>query len=186
MFAPWKKSYDQPRQCIKKLRHYFANKDPSSQGYGFSSGHVWMLELDCEESWTPKNWCFWTVVLEKTLESPLDCKEIQPVHPKGDQSWVFIGRTDVEAETPVLWPPDAKSWLIGKDPDAGKDWGQEKKGTAEDEMVGWHHRLNGHEFEHTLGDNEGQGSLAQFMGSQSLTWLSNWIETTVALWIYSM
>ena len=101
-----------------------------------------MWELDCEESWAPKNWCFWTVVLEKTLDSPLDFREIQTVHPKGDQSWVFIGRTDVEAETPILWPPDAKSWLIGKDPDAGKDWGQEEKGTTEDDMVGWHHRLN--------------------------------------------
>ena len=109
---------------------------PRSQGYGFSSGHVWMWELDCEESWVLKNWCFWTVVLEKTLESPLDCKEIQPVHPKGDQSWVFIGRTDAEAETPLLWPPDAKSWLIGKDPDPGEDWGQEEKGTTEDEMAG--------------------------------------------------
>ena len=104
-------------------------------------------ELDCEESWVPKNWYFWTVVLEKTLESPLDCKEIQPVHPKGDQSWVFIGRTDAEAETRVLWPPHAKSWLIGKDPDAGWDWGQEKKGTTEDVMDGWHHQLDGHEFE---------------------------------------
>ena len=126
MLTPWKESYDQPRQHIKKQRHYFANKGPSSQGYGFSSGHVWMWELDCEESWAPKNWCFWTVVLEKTLESPLDCKEIQPVHPKGDQSWVFIGRTDVEVETPILWPPDAKSWLIWKEPDAGKEWGQEE------------------------------------------------------------
>ena len=106
-----KKLYNQPRQHIKKQRHYFANKDPSSRDYGFSSGHVWMWELDCEESWTPKNWCFWIVVLEKTLESPLDCKEVQPVHSKGDQSWVFIGRTDAKAETPVLWPPDAKSWL---------------------------------------------------------------------------
>ena len=122
------------------------NKGPSSQGYGFSSGHVWMWELDYRESWAVKNWCFWTVVLEKTLESPLDYKEIQPVHPKGDQSWVFIGRTDAEAETPVLWPPDKKSWLIWKDPDAGKDWRQEEKGTTEDEMVGWHHQLNGHEF----------------------------------------
>ena len=122
---------------ILKSKHYFANKGPSSQGYVFSSGHVWMLELDCEENWVLKNWCFWTVVLEKTLESPLDRKEIQPVHPKGDQSWVIIGRTDVEAETPILWPPDAKSWLIWEDPDAGKDWGQEK-GTTEDEMVGWH------------------------------------------------
>ena len=108
------------------------NKGPSSQGCGFSSGHVWMWELDCEEGWAPKNWCFWTVVLEKTLESPLDCKEIQPVHPKGDQSWVFNGRTLAEAETLVLWPPNAKSWLIGKDPDAGRDWGQEEKGTTED------------------------------------------------------
>ena len=113
-----------------------ADKGPSSQSYGFSSSHVWMGELDHKESWAPKNWCFWTVVLEKTLESPLDCKEIQPVHPKGDQSWVFIGRTDVEAETPILWPPDAKNWLIWKDPDAGKDWGREEKGTTEDEMVG--------------------------------------------------
>ena len=102
---------------------------------------------DCEESWVPQNWCFWTVVLEKTLESPLDCKEIQPVHPKGDQSWVLIGRTDAEAETPILWPLHVKSWLTGKDPDAGRDWGQEEKGTTEDEMARWHHRLNGHEFE---------------------------------------
>ena len=118
-----------------------------------------MWELDCEESWALKNWCFWTVVLEKTLESPLDCKEIQPVHPKGDQSWVFIGRTDIEAEAPILRLPDAKSWLIWKDPDAGKDWGQEK-GTTEDEIVGWHHRLDGHGFGWTLGVGEGQGDLA--------------------------
>ena len=145
MLTPWKESYDQPRQHIIKQRHHFANKGPSSQGYGFSSSHVWMWELDYKESWVLKNWCFWTVVLEKSLESPLGCKEIQPVHPKGDQSWVFIGRTDVEAESPILWPPDAKSWLIWKDPDTEKDWGQEK-GTTEDEMVGWHHRLNGHGF----------------------------------------
>ena len=113
----------------------------------FSSSHAWMWELDYKESWAPKNWCLWTVMLEKTLESPLDCKEIQSVHPKGDQSWVFIGRTDAEAETPILWPPDVKSWLIGKDPDAGKGWEQEEKGTTEDETVGWHHRLDGHEFE---------------------------------------
>ena len=144
--TPWKESYDQPRQHIKKQRHYFANKGPCSQGYGFSSGHVWMWELDCEESWVPKNWCFWTLVLEKTLESPLDCKEIQPVHPKGDLSWVFIGRTDAEAEASILWLPDAKSRLIWKDPDAGKDWGREEAMT-EDEMVGWHHWLNRHEFE---------------------------------------
>ena len=127
--------------------------------YGFSSGHVWMRELDYKESGAPKNWCFWTVVLEKTLESPLDCKEIQPVHSKGDQPWVFFGRTDAKAETPVLWPPHVKSWLIGKDPDAGRDWGQEGKGTTEDEMAGWHHWLDGCEFEWTPRDGDGQGGL---------------------------
>ena len=183
---------------MTNLYSIFKNRDITlpikvrRQGYGFSSGHVWMWELDCE-SWAPKNrcfgvflvfsfifissrlitsqhfsgfchtltwishgvtfiphpenWCFWTMMLEKTLESPLDCKEIQPIHPKGDQSWVFIGRTNAEAETPILWPPHAKSWLIGKDPDAGRDWGQEEKGTTEDKMVGWHHRLDGHGFE---------------------------------------
>ena len=115
----------------------------------FSCGHVCMWELDCEESWVPKNWCFWTVVLEKTLERPLNCREIQPVHPKGNQSWIFIGRTNAEAETPILWPPDAKNWLIWKELDAGKDWGQEEKVTTEDEMVGWQHWLNGHEFKWT-------------------------------------
>ena len=144
--APWKKSYDQPRQHIQKQGCYFANKGPPSQSYGFSSSHVWMWELDGEERWAPKNWCFWTVVLEKTLESPLDCKEIQPVHPKGDQSWMFFGRTDAEAETPILWPPNSKKWLIWRDPDAGKDWRQEEKGMIEDETAGWHHWLNGHEF----------------------------------------
>ena len=117
-------------------------------------------DLDCEEGWVPKNWCFWTVVLEKTLENPLDCKEIKPLHPKGDQSWIFIGRTDVEAETPILWPPDVKNWLIWKDPDAGKDWEQEEKGTTEDEMAGWHHWLNGHESQWTPGVGDGQGGLA--------------------------
>ena len=120
--------------------------------------YIWMWELDYKESWALKNWCFWTVVLEKTLESPWNCKEIQPVHPKGDQSWVFLGRTDVEAETPILWPPDAKTWLIWKDPDAGKDWRQ-KEETTEDEVVGWYHRLNGHEFEWTPEAGDGQGSL---------------------------
>ena len=133
-------SYDQP---YSKAETLLANKGLSSQGYDFSCDHIWMWELDCEEGWVPKNWCFWTVVLEETLESPLDCKEIQLVCPKGDQSWVFIGRTDVEAETPILWPPDVKSWLIRKYPDAGRDWGQEEKGTTEDEMVGWHHWLDG-------------------------------------------
>ena len=160
MPAPWKKRYDQPRQHTKKLRYYFANKGPSSQSYGFSSSHVWMWELDCKESWALKNWCFWTVVLERTLESPLDCKETQPVHSKGDQSWVFFGRNDTKAETPVLWPPHAKSWLIRKDSDAGRDWGQEEKGTTEDEMAGWHHRLDGCEFEWTPGVVDGQGGLA--------------------------
>ena len=119
-----------------------------------------MWELDCKESWGLKNWCFWTVVLEKTLESPLDCKEVQPVHPKGDQSWVFVGRTDAEAETLILWPPDAKRWLIWKDPDAGKDWGQEEKGTTEDEIVGWHHQLDGNGFGWTRGVADEQGGLA--------------------------
>ena len=144
MLTPWKESYDQPRQHMKKQRHYFANKGPSSQSYGFSSSHVCMWELDYKESWVLKNWCFSTVVLEKTLESPLDCKEIQPVHPKGDQSWVFIGRTDAGAETPIPWPPHAKSWLTGKDPDAGKDWRGRRRGR---QRMGWHHQLNGHKFE---------------------------------------
>ena len=147
MLAPWTESYDQPRWHIQKQRYYFANKGPPSQGYGFSSGHVWMWELDYKESGAPNNWCFWAVVLDKTLKSPLECKEIQPVYPKGDPLGVFIGRTDAEAETPILWPPDVKGWLIGKGPDAEKDWRQEDKGTTEDEMVGWHHRLKGHDFE---------------------------------------
>ena len=143
--APWKKSYHQPRQHIKKQRYYFANKGPPSQSHSFSSSHVWMWELDYKESWKSKNWCFWTMVFEKALKSPLDCKEIQAVNPKGNQSWIFIGRTDIEAESPVLWPPDVKNWLIGKVPDAGKDWGQEEKWMTEDEMVGWHYQLNGFE-----------------------------------------
>ena len=139
-----------------------------------------MWELDCEESWAWKNWCFWTVALEKTLESPLDCKEIQPVHPKGNQSWVFFGRNDANAETPVLWPPHEKSWLIGKDPHAGRDWEQEEKGTTEDEMAGWHHRLDGREFEWTPGVGEGQGGLACCNSwgrkeSDMTEWL-NWTE----------
>ena len=133
---------DQPRQHIKKQRHYFADKGPSSQSHGFSSGRVWIWELDYKESWAPKNWCFWTVVL-KNLKSALDCKEIQPVHPKGNQSWIFTGRTDAETETPILWPPDVKNWLTGKDSDSGKDWRQEEKGTTKDEMIGWHHQLHG-------------------------------------------
>ena len=144
---------------IKKQRHYFANKVQFSQNYGFPCSHVWMWELDYKESLALKNWCFWTVVLEKTLESPLDSKEIQPVHPKGNWSWIFIGRTDAEAEALILWPPDAENWLIWKDPDAGEDWRQKEKGAAEDEMVGWHDWLNGHKFEQSPGDNEGRGSL---------------------------
>ena len=139
-----------------------ADKDPSSQSYGFSSSHVWMWELNHKESWVSKNWCFWTVILEKTLESPLDSKEIKLVNPKGNQSWIFIGRTNAEVEAPIHWPPEAKNWLIRKDPDAGKDWRQEQKGTTEDEVVAWHHRLNGHEFEQALGDGDGQGSLVCF------------------------
>ena len=144
--APWKKSYDQTRQHIKKQRHYFTNKGPSSQSYGFSSNHVWMWEWTIKkaEHWRIdafELWCW------RRLESPLECKEIQPVHPRGNQSWIFIRRTDAEAVTPMLWPPDAKNWLIAKDPDAGKDGSQEEKGSIEEEMVGWHHRLNEHEFE---------------------------------------
>ena len=168
---------------LSKQRHYFANKGPSSQGYGFSCGYVWMWELDCEEGWAPKNWCFWIVVLEKALESPLDCKEIQPVHPKGDEPWVFFGRTDVKAETPILWPPHAKSWLMGKDSDVGRDWRQEEKGTTEDEMAGWHHWLDGHESGWTAGAGDGQGGLEfvlQFVGWQRVghDWATelNWTE----------
>ena len=189
----WYRTAMIPKMCYKtSCLHVLLNKDPSSQGYGFSSSHGWMWELECEESWAPKNWCFWTVLLEKTLESPVDCqgdptspskrisvlsvhwkdwcwswnsntlatwceqlthlkrpdcplnsKEIQPVHSEGDQPWDFFGRNDAKVETPVLWPPHAKSWLIGKDFDAGRDWGQEKKGMTEDEMAGWHHRLDG-------------------------------------------
>ena len=137
-----------------------------------------MWKLDYKESWVLKNWCFWTVVLQKILEHPLNCKEIQPVHPRGNQSWIFTGRTDAEAETPILWPPDTKSWLIWKDPDAGKDWRQHKKGTTEDEMVGWYHWLDGHEFEQALGVGDGQGGLAccSPWGHKESTWLSDWTE----------
>ena len=151
--APWKESYDKPRQCIKTEKHHYLSKGLSSRSYGFSSRHVWMYELDRKECWAPKHWCFWTTVLEKTLESPWHCKEIKPVSPKGNQ------RPDAKAETPVLWPPDAKSWLIRKDLGAGNDWRWEEKRTTKDEMIGWHHRLNGHEFGETLGVGDGQGSL---------------------------
>ena len=148
MLAPWKKSYDKPIQHIKKQRHYFANKGLPSQSYFFSSSQLWMWELDYKEDWAPRNWCFWTVVLEKTPESPLDCKEIKPVNPKGNQTWKFIGRTDAEAEAPILWPSDAKNWVIGKHQDARKNWRSEKKGMTEDEVVGWHHWLDGHKFQY--------------------------------------
>ena len=156
MPVPWKKNYDKPRQHIKKQRHYFADKGPHSRSCGFSSSHVQMWQLDHKEGWAPKSWSFWTVVLEKTLESPLDCMEIKPVNPKGNQSWIFIGRTDAEVLIP--WPPDAKSWFIRKYPDAGQDWRQEEKGTTEDEVAGWHHWLNGHVFEQAPPDS-GLGSL---------------------------
>ena len=148
----------------------------------FPVGMLWMWELNYKQSWAPKNWCFRTMVLEKTLESPLDCKEIKPINPKGNQAWIFIGRTDVEAETPILWPPDAKNRLIGKDPDAGKDWRQEEKRTTEDEMVKWHLLLNGHEFEQALIDGDGQGKpgVLQSMGLQRVwyDWATelNWME----------
>ena len=142
----------QTRQHIKKQRYHFANKGPYSQSYVFSSSHVWMWEMNHKEGWAPKNWCFQIVVLGKTLESPLDCMEIKPVNSKGNQPWMFIGRSDAEAETPILWPPYVKSWVMGKDPDAGKNWGQEEKEMTEDEMVGWH--------QHTApGNSEGQASL---------------------------
>ena len=175
MLAPWKKSYEKPRQCIKKQRCYFANKVLYSQSYGFSSSHVWMWELDHKEGWASKNWCFLTMVLEKILESPLDCKEIKPVNPKGNQSWIFTGRTDTEAETPTFWPPDVKNQLTGTTLMLEKNWRQVEKGMAEDEMVGWHHWLNGHEFEQALGDGEGHGV------SKSWTQLSHF-HFHFALW----
>ena len=165
------------RQHIKKQKYYFSNKGLSIQGYGLSSSHVWMWDLDSKESWAPKNWCFWTVVLEKTLPSPLDSKEVWPVHSKGDQSWVFIGRTDVEAETPIFWPLDAKSWLIWKDPDIGKDWEREK-GMTEDKMVGWHPWLDGRDFcklQELVMDREAWRAVVHGV-AKSQTRLSDWTE----------
>ena len=165
MLAPQKKSYDQSRQHIKKQRHYFTHKGPYSQSYGFPSNHVWMWELDHKEGWVPKNWCFLAVVLEKTLESPLDCKESKQVNPKGYQPWIFIGRTYVEAEIPIFWPPGVKNRFTGEDPDAGKDWGQEDKEVTEDKMVEWHHWLNGREFSklwEIVKDREGHTTPAIF------------------------
>ena len=157
MLAPWKKNYG--KLSALKKRHYFANKSPYSQSYGFSSSYVWMWALDHKEGWALKNWCFVQVVLENALESSLDIKEIKSVNPKRNQQWILTGRTDAEAEAPVLWPTDVKSWLIGKDSDAWKDWRQEDKGTTEDEMVVWLNELNTHELEQTPGDGEGQGNL---------------------------
>ena len=156
----WMKHYDKSREYIKKQRHHFADKGSDSQSYGFSCSHVWMWELDYKKGWAPKNWHFQTVVLEKMLESPLDNNEVKLVNSKRNQPWIFIGRTDAEA--PILWPPDVVSWLTGKDPDAGKDWGQEEKGTTDEEMIGWHHWLNGRESEQTPGDSERQWSLVCF------------------------
>ena len=174
-----KNSYIKPRQCFKKQRYHFANKGPHNQYYGFSSIHVWMWKLDHKEGWALKNWRLWTVVLEKILESLLESKEIKPVNPKGNQPWIFIGRTDGEAEASILWPPDAKNWLIGNDPDAGEDWGQEK-GKTENEMIGWHHLLCGHELEQTTEVADGQRSLACCIsqGHKELdtTKRPNWID----------
>ena len=178
MLASWKKSYDQPRQDIKKQRHYFTLKSPYSQSYGFSCSRVWMWELDYKESWVPKNGCFWTVVLEETFESLLDFKEIKPVNPKGNQSWIFIGSTDAEAEAPIFWPPDSKNWLSGEDPDVGKDWRQEEEGTTDHEMVGRHHWHEGHDlskvWEFVM---ERKGWHAAIHGvTKTQTWLSHWTK----------
>ena len=151
----WRKTMMNLDSVLKRQRNHFAHKGPYSQSRGFSSSYIWMWELNYKEGWSPKNWCFWIVVLEKTLQSPLDNKEMKPVNLKGNQSWIVIGRTDAEAEAPILWPPDAKSWLIGKDLDAGKDWCQKEKMTAGHEMVGWHHQPNAHEFVQTPGDRKG-------------------------------
>ena len=167
---------------LKSRETLLCNKGPSSQSYGFSMVMYGCESWDYKESWALKNWCFRTV-LEKILESPLDCKEIQPVHPKGNQSWIFTGRTDAEPETPILWPPDAKSWLIGKDLDTGKDLRQEEKGSTEDEMSGWHHQLDGHEFEQALGVGDGQGSLVcctpWCLNELDLTEQLNWTELII-------
>ena len=159
MIASWQESYDKPRQCVKKQKHHFANKGPYSQSYGLSNTHK-MWELDNKEGGVPKNVCFQTVVLWKTLESPLESKQSKPVNLKGIKPWILFGRTDTEAEAPILWPPDVNRQLIGKDPDAGKDWRQKEKWATEDDIVGWHHWFNGYELGQVPGDGEGEGSLA--------------------------
>ena len=174
MIASWQESDNKPRQCVEKQRHYSADKDPYSQGYSLPSGHVQLSETEHKEGRMPKNWCLWTVVLEKTQESPLDCKEIKLVNLKGDQPWIFTGRTDAEAEAPLFWSSEANRWLIGKVPSAGKDWGQKEKGVLEDEMAGWRHQCN----EHELGNSgrwwgTGRPGMLQSMGSQSVRY--NWV-----------
>ena len=188
MLDPWKKSYDQPRQHIEKQRIALPTKVLLVIAITFSSSRVCMWELDHKENWALKNWCFWTVVLEKTLENPLDCKETKPVHSKGNEPWIFIRRTDAEAEAPILWPPDVKSWLT--DSDAGKDWRQEEKGTTEDEMVGWYHRFDWHEFEEALGVGDEQGSLASCSSwghkeSDTTEWL-NWTGLKYCSKLYNL
>ena len=184
-FLSLERKLDKPGQQIKKQKHHFTDKGPYGQNYCFSSSHVPMWELDHVEVWVPKNWCFWTVVLENSFESPLDSK-IKPVNPRGNQPWIFIGRTDDEADALILWPPDTRSWFTRKYPDAGKDWGQPEKGVTEDEMVGWHHQLNGHESEQTLGGSRGQRSLVccSYGIAKSRAHLSDWSITRTCLEYY--